>query len=170
MQLIEAWMGDLGKTYELFQQFPADENGFENDAAGMNRDKFEDYLRELKNTAAGINLPEGYVPATKYILVDDDGAYVGIFNLRHRINDFLRKGPGHIGYGIAPAYRGKGYATAGLKLTLEKAHNEFGIDEAYLSVHKTNVASLKVQQHCGARIDHEDNTHYYTRITIVAAH
>ncbi len=36
--------------------------------------------------------------------------------------------------------------------------------EAYLSVHKTNPASLAVQQHCGARIDHEDKTEYFTRI------
>ena len=41
---------------------------------------------------------------------------------------------------------------------------ELGIEEAYLSVHKTNPASLAVQQHCGARIDHEDKTEYYTRI------
>ena len=170
MRLIEAWTGDPAKAYELFQQFPADDHGFINDAAGMNRNEFDGYLLELKNTAEGINLPEGYVPATKYILVNDDGAYVGIFNLRHRLNDFLRKGPGHIGYGIAPAYRGKGYATAGLKLTLEKAHNEFGISEAYLSANKTNPASLKVQQHCGACIDHEDDTHYYTRIVITSMH
>lgn len=51
----------------------------------------------------------------------------------------------------------------GLKLTLAKAR-ELGIKEAYLSVHKTNPASLAVQQHCGARIDHEDKTEYYTRI------
>ena len=96
------------------------------------------------------------MPATKYILlVNDEGDYVGIFNLRHRLTDFLRNGPGHIGYGIAREYRGHGYATAGLKLTLAKAR-ELGIEEAYLSVHKTNPASLAVQQHCGARIDHED--------------
>ena len=27
------------------------------------------------------------MPATKYILVNDSGDYVGIFNLRHRLND-----------------------------------------------------------------------------------
>ena len=45
-----------------------------------------------------------------------------------------------------------------------KQARELGIKEAYLSVHKTNPASLAVQQHCGARIDHEDKTEYYTRI------
>lgn len=50
------------------------------------------------------------------------------------------------------------------RLTLDKAR-ELGIDEAYLSVHKDNRASLAVQQHCGARIDHEDGLEYYTRIS-----
>ena len=33
---------------------------------------------------------------------------------------FLRKGAGHIGYGILPEYRGKGYAKKGLVLAIEK--------------------------------------------------
>ncbi len=136
---------------------------FENPAAGMNRERFAAYVRGLRDESLGVGLPDGWVPATKYILVNDEGDYVGIFNLRHRLTDFLRNGPGHIGYGIAREYRGHGYATAGLKLTLAKAR-ELGIEEAYLSVHKTNPASLAVQQHCGARIDHEDKTEYYTRI------
>ena len=86
----------------------------------------------------------------------------GIFNLRHRLTDFLRNGPGHIAT-VSPAIPRSRLATAGLKLTLAKAR-ELGIKEAYLSVHKTNPASLAVQQHCGARIDHEDKTEYYTRI------
>lgn len=69
-----------------------------------------------------------------------------------------QSGLGHIPYG-----KGGGYATAGLKLTLAKAR-ELGIEEAYLCVRKTNPASLAVQRHCGARIDHENEREYYTRI------
>ena len=46
------------------------------------------------------------------MLVDED-VYVGVFNLRHCLNDFLREGPGHIGYCISEKYRGRGYATKG---------------------------------------------------------
>ena len=112
MRLIETWLADQERAFDLFAKFPAEETGFENPAAGMNRERFAAYVR---------------------------------------------------GYGVAREYRGHGYATAGLKLTLAKAR-ELGIKEAYLSVHKTNPASLAVQQHCGARIDHEDKTEYYTRI------
>lgn len=37
----------------------------------------------------GKNLPSGYVPATTYILWSDEGP-VGVFKLRHYLNDFLR--------------------------------------------------------------------------------
>lgn len=91
---------------------------------------------------------------------------MGIFNLRHRLNDRLREGAGHIGYGIAPEYRGRGYATAGLRMILVTALAEYGIKEAYLSVNKDNPASLAVQRHLGARIDHDNDTEYFTRIRI----
>lgn len=68
----------------------------------MNRERFAAYVRGLRDESLGVGLPDGWVPATKYILVNDEGDYVGIFNLRHRLTDFLRNGPGHIGYGVAP--------------------------------------------------------------------
>ena len=69
----------------------------------------------------GLNLKEGFVPDTIFVLVDDNENYVGIFNLRHYLNEFLANGPGHIGMGISSKYRRKGYATKGLALVLEEA-------------------------------------------------
>ncbi|MBW3082460.1 GNAT family N-acetyltransferase [Bifidobacterium phasiani] len=168
MRLIEAWNANPERAYALFGAFPANEHGFVNDAYGMDRDEFARYLRRTEDMHAGRDLPPGYAPATKYILVNDEGEYVGIVNLRHRLNDALREGAGHIGYGIAPAYRGHGYATEGLRLALAIARDVHGIDEAYLSVDKDNPASLAVQRHCGARIDHENDTEYFTRIDTTA--
>ena len=73
MQLIEVWLGEPERTYALFGKFPADENGFENPAAGMDRDAFARYVRNLKNEAAGVGLKPGWVPATKYILCERSG-------------------------------------------------------------------------------------------------
>ena len=74
------------------------------------------------------------MPDTVYILENEDGEYVGIFNFRHCLNDFLRNGPGHIGYGIGPKY------------------------------HKDNPASLRVQMKNGAYIHGETEQEYLTRI------
>ena len=68
------------------------------------------------------------------------------------------------GYGIKKEFRGKGYASIGLKLAVEKAWQRIREDEIYMSVHKDNPASLKVQMKNGAYIHHEDEREIYTRI------
>lgn len=165
MELIEIWKADLGKAYELQNSFEKNETGFENRAYGYNFDEFCEYVSECEKHSRGLDLPEGYVPDTVFILEDDEENYVGIFNLRHFLNEFLANGPGHIGYGISAKYRQKGYGTEGLRLTLVKA-KEMGIEEAYLSCYKDNAGSLKVQLNNGGVIHHEDENHYYTRIKL----
>ncbi len=163
MNLIKLWDADLTKAYALQNTFKQDENGFINAAFGYTFDEFIEYVDLCHRYSLGIGLPEHFVPATVFILVDDEGNYVGLFNLRHCLNDVLANGAGHIGYGISPTYRGKGYATKGLALVLQEA-NEHGIDEVYMSVNKDNIPSLKAQQRNGAAIHHEDDTKYYTRV------
>ena len=82
------------------------------------------------------------------------------------LNDALRNGAGHIGYGIRRDARGRGLAKAGLKLLLETVGHLIDEDEAYLAVNKTNPASLHVMLANGAYIHHEDEAEYYTRIPL----
>ena len=81
MRLIETWLADPERAFDLFAKFPAEETGFENPAVGMDREQFAAYVRGLRDESLGVGLPDGWVPATKYILVNDEGDYVGIFNL-----------------------------------------------------------------------------------------
>ena len=157
---------DIEQEYLFTTEQPADENGFTNKYEGISREEFEKVvLPRLINNSKGIDLPEGYVPCTEYFLWEDD-KIVGLFRIRHELNDFLREGAGHIGYGIKKEYRGKGYATKGLALTIEKAREIIKEDEIYMSVHKDNPASLQVQLKNGAYIHHEDDKEYYTRIKL----
>ena len=165
MKLVELWLLDNNKSFELYKTFDKDENGFMNPCFDMDRNEYDEYVNRCKESSLGINLKEGYVPDTKYVLLDDDNNYVGIINLRHYLNEFLENGAGPIGYGIRKEYRNQGYATIALKLALEKC-KEFNIKEVYLSCNKDNIASLKVQQANGAIIHHEDDKEYYTRIFI----
>ena len=161
-------LDDVDEEYKAIQIMPKDENGFENEFYNVSKEDFKNIVipRLLRNSE-GLDLPEGYVPQTYYFLWDDD-RIVGLFKLRHYLNDFLRNGPGHIGCGILPEYRGKGYATDGLKIAIEEASKIVPEDELYFSVHKDNIASLKVQQKCGAYIVGEspDGKEYLTRIKI----
>ncbi|MBQ8278510.1 MAG: GNAT family N-acetyltransferase [Roseburia sp.] len=157
---------DIEKEYQYITKLPADENGFTNPNAGVSRAEFEEtVLPKFINHSKGLDLPDGYVPCTEFFLWDDD-EIVGLFRIRHELNDFLREGAGHIGYGIKKEYRGKGYATKGLALTIEKAKEIIKEDEIYMSVHKDNPASLQVQLKNGAYIHHEDDKEYYTRIKL----
>lgn len=155
---------DIEQEYLFTTTQPTDENGFTNKYEGISREEFEKVvLPRLINNSKGIDLPEGHVPCTEFFLWEDD-EIVGLFRIRHELNDFLREGAGHIGYGIKKEHRGKGYATKGLALAIEKAKEIIKEDEIYMSVHKDNPASLQVQLKNGAYIHHEDDREYYTRI------
>ncbi len=164
LHLKEANFEDVEKEYDFIKNTPKDENGFTNPYFGITREEFENIkLPQIINYSKGIDLPDGFVSETQYFLWDDN-TIVGWFRLRHYLNDFLRDGAGHIGYGIGKDYRGKGYASKGLKLTIEKAWQIISEDEIYMSVHKDNPASLQVQKKNGAYIHHEDAKEFYTRI------
>lgn len=162
--LKEANMEDVQKEYEFITQLPADENGFSNRNYGCSFEEFKDnILPRYIEKSQGMNLESGHVPGTEFFLWDDD-VIVGLFRIRHYLCEALIHGAGHIGYGIKKEYRGRGYASEGLKLTIEKAWTIIPEDEIYMSVHKDNPASLKVQMKNGAYIHHEDDVEYYTRI------
>ena len=166
LYLKEVNLEDWRKEYEAIKQIPRNENGFENKYYDTPEEEFkEQIIPELINHSKGIGLQDGRVPDTYYFLWDGD-KIVGLFKIRHYLNEFLAKGPGHIGYGILSDFRGKGYATIGLKLAIEKCKEIISEDEIYLSVHKNNPASLKVQQNNGAYIVGETDQEYLTRIKI----
>lgn len=164
LYLKAANLEDIEKEYLFVRDMPVDENGLTNQWHGISREDFEKKaLPEMMDFAKGENLPEGYVPETFLFLWEDD-EIVGQFRIRHYLCDSLREGAGHIGYYIAPKFRGKGYGKKGLELTLEIAGTIVPEDEIYLRVNKDNPASLHVMLHNGGYIHHEDEHKYYVRI------
>ena len=166
LYLKEINIDDIDEEYNAFRVMPAMENGFENKYYDVTKeDLLNQVIPKLIDNSKGIGLALGYVPDTYFFLWDDD-KIVGLFKIRHYLNDFLKSGPGHIGYGILPQYRGKGYATKGLKLAIDKCVDLIKENEIYMSVKKDNPISLKVQLNCGAYIQSETDDHYLTRIKL----
>lgn len=132
--------------YDLLRSMP-EENGFLNDAYLLPYDRFEAWVARQMESSLGMNLPEGFVPQTTYWFYAD-GVPVGRAKLRHRLTDSLRREGGHIGYGIAPAHRGKGYAVAMLRLVLREAR-AMGIEQALVTIDEDNAASRAVAERCG---------------------
>ena len=87
--------------------------------------------------------PSGYVPSTTYFALDEErNIFVGAVNIRHYLNDRLLKDGGHIGDGIRPSERKKGYATEMIKLALPIC-KELGIDKVLMVCNKDNIGSKK---------------------------
>ena len=161
---------DADAIYQVLKELPADENGFMNPYHGIDKETFmHEIMTKLINIANGINLKPGYVPQTYYFLWEDNHI-VGVYKLRHYLNENLRNGSGHIGYGILPAYRNQGYAKKGLALLLDIAKDVIREDEIYMASHKDNPASLHVQLANGAYIHHADEEEVYTRLPIKPIH
>ena len=157
---------DLEKEWLFVKELPSEENGFTNEWYQISRDEFANHvLPQMIAFSEGKNLPVGYVPETFLFLWDDD-QIVGQFRIRHFLCNSLRTGAGHIGYSIGKAFRGKGYGTDGLRLTLAIAKGIVPENEFYLRVKRDNPASLRVMLKNGGRIVAEDSKYIYVRIPI----
>lgn len=110
-----------------------------------------DYLRRLDDERAGRNLPARLVPAT-FLVADVAGEIVGRVSIRHVLNEHLRDEGGHIGYGVLPAFRRRGYATEILRQSLVIARS-LGIDRILITCDDDNAASIKVIESCGGSFD-----------------
>jgi predicted acetyltransferase len=115
---------------------------------------FASLIRRLRLEAAGVDLPEGYVPASCFWLVDEHKTLVGVAHFRHSLNATLAYEGGHIGYSVRPTQRNKGYGKIMLKLLLERA-KALSITGILLTCDKTNAASARVIQSNGGRLDSE---------------
>lgn len=99
---------------------------------------------------------EGFVHHSTFWLMDESDNILGVSNLRHYLNDKLLIQGGHIGYGIRPSERRKGYATKILELSLIEA-KKLGIDKALITCYKENIGSTKTIIKNGGKLWKEHN-------------
>lgn len=104
---------------------------------------FHDFDHYLKNLDTKEETKSDWVPDTTFFCLERDrNIFVGAVNIRHNLNDELLKTGGHIGDGIRPSERRKGYATAMIALALEEC-KKLGMDKVLICCDKDNVGSAK---------------------------
>ena len=146
--------------YDMLQTMPKDENGLINNANGLSYEEFKSWLAAKQKESEQTGLVDGWkVPSTTYWLYVDD-IPVGFGNLRHFLTEALSKAGGHIGYGIAPQYRGKGYGKELLSLLLMEA-KKINLDKVLITIHTDNIASQKVALANGGLITEKTDERVY---------
>ena len=104
-------------------------------------DSYEQWLSCVTDNTDPKTVNPGWVVTDTFFAVDGACRIVGIIDLRHTLNDFL-KDFGNSGYSVRPSERRKGYATEMLRQLLDVAR-ECGLDALHLSVERDNEPSVK---------------------------
>lgn len=151
---------DGREIYDMLQEIPKEECGFQNNAQGKSYAEYQAWLAAQEKSAVQEGLVDGWkVPQTTYWLYADD-VPVGVAKLRHFLTDALRDAGGHIGYAIRPTERGKGYGTAICRLALQEAF-ALGIDSVLITTQSDNEASKAVCRRNGGKEAPERLNHCY---------
>lgn len=140
-EMLDEWRADLDahggnmSPWIIFKNDPAD---------------FDTYLADMEN----LN-PSGFVPYSTFFALDTErDIFVGAINIRHELSPELLFAGGHIGDGVRPSERRKGYATQIIALGLEECR-KLGIDRVLICCAKDNIASAKSIQRNGGILENE---------------
>ena len=112
---------------------------------------YESWLKKVIDDKTIIPNEERVPNLTFFLVREKDNKIVGMINIRLILNSNLKKSGGHIGYGIRPSERRKGYNKINLYLGL-KVLKQYGVKEAMLSCKKDNIASSKTMIALGGKL------------------
>lgn len=156
MKLIKLTREHYFQLSEMIDEWKKDikENNGNNSPWAIFKNDYHDfdyYLDNLEHKEA----KDGKVPDSVFFLYDETrDKMIGAVNIRHYLNDFLLKEGGHIGDGIRPSERRKGYATLMIKLALEEC-KKLGIDRVLMVCEKDNIGSAKSIMNNGGVLENE---------------
>ncbi len=129
-EMIDEWKEDQEKNHTNHSPWAIFKNDYHD---------FDHYLEHLEVKEAS----DGKVPDSTFFLLDTDrNRLLGAVNIRHYLNDALLKSGGHIGDGIRPSERRKGYATEMIRLALLECR-KLGIDRVLMVCDKDNMGSAR---------------------------
>lgn len=112
---------------------------------------WEQYLARVARDRDGLDLAPGRVPATMLFAVVGE-EIVGRVHIRHELTPALLEEGGHLGYGVRPAHRRRGYATEMLRQGLEVVRT-LGVDRALVTCDDDNPGSIGTIERCGGVLE-----------------
>jgi predicted acetyltransferase len=113
---------------------------------------FIDTLRRKETDPQGDDVPESI-----FWLVEG-ATYIGRANLRHQLNDGLRRIGGNLGYDVRPSMRQRGYGDLICKLGMDEAR-KLGLKRVLLTCDEDNPASRKIIEGNGGVFEGSEVVH-----------
>ena len=112
---------------------------------------FDYYLEHLEHKVE----TKDRVPDSVFFMLDRSrDRLIGAVNIRHYLNEKLLLDGGHIGLGVRPSERRKGYATRMLRLALDECR-KLGLDRVLITCDKDNIGSARTIMNNGGVLENE---------------
>ncbi|HEY1830478.1 MAG TPA: GNAT family N-acetyltransferase [Acidimicrobiales bacterium] len=112
---------------------------------------WQEWIQQIEHIRTGADIPPDMVRSAM-LAAEVEGDLVGRVSVRFELNDWLARQGGHIGYGVVPEFRRRGYATEILRQAIELAHQE-GVDRILVICNEDNVGSATVIERCGGVLE-----------------
>jgi len=154
MKLVDPLEIDESKFNDFINEFKVTGENLVPYSLNQKNMDFKTYIKSLNDESLGKGIPENWVPASTYFLLDDEEQICGAVNIRHRLTENLRIEGGHVGYSIRPNARNQGYGTKILELALGKMR-ELGIKQVLVTCDKENASSARVIKKNSGKLDSE---------------
>lgn len=100
---------------------------------------WENWVKKINDNA--IIGDEEWGKSLTYLVIDNN-MLIGLLSIRYDLPNNLVNLYGHIGYGVRPSERRKGYALKMLKYALEEC-KRLGLNSVILGCYKENIGSAK---------------------------
>ena len=97
--------------------------------------------------------PKSQVKTKQFIITDKSHYPLGIIDFRYKLNHYLQKEGGHIGYSVRKNSRGLGVSKQALDLLLEWIKKESILNEVLLTCQESNSFSKNTIMACGGRLE-----------------
>ena len=134
----------------LYNSNIAGDSGLEEDYLN-----YEKWLHKMDLLGNSETCPNNICVGREYFLIrESDNKLIGMINLRWNLNEWMLQNGGHIGYGIRPTERRKGYNKISLYLCLLKAQ-KLGLDKVLLTASENNLGSVKTIEALGGILDNK---------------
>jgi predicted acetyltransferase/ribosomal protein S18 acetylase RimI-like enzyme len=135
---------DISEIKKAFEEPWEEDFPFLHYFESLANSSFDQYIEILPKLSDLTLLPQGHVPCTFLFAFNESNEVVGRVSMRHELNEYLSKVGGHIGYGVTPSQRKKGYATEILSESLKYVRKHLPhLREVLLTCDDDNIGSIK---------------------------